>query len=55
MNQMVINNKHPSENFGSNSFSSELMSSDELIVDLDDLYTMVRKEWGLEAGTPEEL
>ena len=35
VNQMVINNKHPSENFGSNSFSSELMSSDELIVDLD--------------------
>ena len=32
---MVINSKHPSENFGSNSFSSELMSSDELIVDLD--------------------
>ena len=27
----------------------------ELIVDLDDLYAMVRKEWGLEAGTPEEL
>ena len=27
----------------------------ELIVDLDDLYAMVSKEWGLEAGTPEEL
>ena len=27
----------------------------ELTVDLDDLYAMVRKEWGLEAGTPEEL
>ena len=32
---MVINSKYPSENFGFNSFSSELMSSDELIVDLD--------------------
>ena len=27
----------------------------ELIVDLDDLYAMVSKEWGLEPGTPEEL
>ena len=32
---MVIDNKHPNESFDSNSFSSELMTSDELIVDLD--------------------
>ena len=32
---MVIDNKHPNESFDSNSFSSEMMTSDELIVDLD--------------------
>ena len=32
---MVIDSKHPNESFDSNSFSSELMASDELIVDLD--------------------
>ena len=32
---MVNDSKHPSERFDSNSFSSELMSSNELIVDLD--------------------
>ena len=32
---MVIDSKHPSEKFDSNSFSSEMMSSNELIVDLD--------------------
>ena len=32
---MVIDSKHPNESFDSNSFSSKLMTSDELIVDLD--------------------
>ena len=32
---MVIDSKHPNESFDSNSFSSELMASDELIVDID--------------------
>ncbi len=32
---MVIDSKHPDESFDSNSFSPELMASDELIVDLD--------------------
>ena len=32
---MVIDSKYPNESFDSNSFSSELMTSDELIVDLD--------------------
>ena len=32
---MVIDSKHPNESFDFNSFSSELMFSDELIVDLD--------------------
>ena len=35
MSQMVIDSKDPRENSDYNSFSSELMSSDELIVDLD--------------------
>ena len=35
MSQMVIDSKDPRKIFDSNSFSSELMSSDELIVDLD--------------------
>ena len=35
VSQMVIDNKHPNEIFASNSFSSEMMASDELIVDLD--------------------
>ena len=35
MSQMVIHSKNPNENFDSNSFSSEIMTSDELIVDLD--------------------
>ena len=32
---MVIDSKHPNDSFDSNSFSSEMMASDELIVDLD--------------------
>ena len=32
---MEIDNKHPNESSDSNSFSSESMVSDELIVDLD--------------------
>ena len=32
---MVINSKHPNKSDGSNTFSSEFMSSDKLIVDLD--------------------
>ena len=32
---MVIDRKYPNESFDSNSFSSEMMVSDELIVDLD--------------------
>jgi Uncharacterized conserved protein len=35
LEQMVIDSKNPNENFDSNSFSSELMASDELIIDLD--------------------
>ena len=35
VSQMVIDSKHPNESFDSNSFSSEMMASDELIVDLD--------------------
>ena len=27
----------------------------ELIVDLDDLFAMIRSVWGMDAGTPEEL
>ena len=33
--QMVIDSKHPNDSFDFNSFSSEMMASDELIVDLD--------------------
>ena len=32
---MLIDSKHQNESFDSNSFSSEMMASDELIVDLD--------------------
>ena len=32
---MVIDSKHPNDSFDSNSFSSEMLASDELIVDLD--------------------
>ena len=35
VSQMVIDNKHPNEIFASNSFSSEMMASDELIVDIE--------------------
>ena len=35
VSQMVVDSKYPKENFESNTFSSELISSDELIVDLD--------------------
>ena len=35
MSQMVIDSKHPNDSFDSNSFSSEMMASDELIVDIE--------------------
>ena len=35
MSQMVIDSKYPNEGFDSSSVSSELIASDELIVDID--------------------